>query len=216
MDSHPQVGIAGGLLMNGDGGIERSAHRRPSPLGEFAAGARLGLVSKILARYVVSPPMHGKAHECDWVSGACMIIRFAAIKAVGPMDDGFFLYYEEVDFSSRVRAAGWSVWYVPEAKIMHLEGAATGIRNGEKRRPAYWYDSRRRFFVKHNGVFGLMLTDLLWGTGRLMYELRRLLAMETGKSGRDPKWYMWDLLWGDLRAILNGRAWNVERVRRRR
>lgn len=216
MEGHPRVAITGSRLVNTDGGIERSAHRKPSPLGEFVAGARLGLISKLLDCYVVSPPMRNEAHECDWVSGACLIVRNDAIEEVGPMDEGFFLYYEEVDFCSRVRAAGWSVWYVPEAKVEHLEGAATGIRDGEKRRPGYWYDSRRRFFVKHYGVFGLVLTDLLWLAGRLIYGFRCLLSCERGRPRRDPRWYTWDLLWGDLGALLNGSAWQIGRLGRQR
>jgi GT2 family glycosyltransferase len=206
MASHPEAGIAGSLIENPDGGVDRSAHRMPSPFGELDGAARLGMLSRLLQRYSVSPPLRDEAHECDWVSGAAMIVRKQVLEQVGPLDEGYFLYFEEVDFCCRARNAGWQVWYVPQARVLHLEGAATGIRTAAKRRPAYWYDSRRRFFVKHHGLGGLLLADLLWAVGRLSFLLRNALGFGKQRGHADPKHFMLDLLWGDLRAVLGGRA----------
>jgi GT2 family glycosyltransferase len=212
MEAHPRAGIAGSLLENKDCGVECSAHRIHSPLSELDAGARLGLLSRLLHRYIVWGSPGTEAHQCDWVSGASLIMRREVIEQMGPMDDGYFLYFEEADFCWRAKQAGWEVWYVPQSRVMHLEGAATGIRTAAKRRASYWYDSRRRFFVKHYGVAGLVLADTLWAVGRATYLLRCLLRL--GVRAHDPKWFMFDLLWGDLRAILTGRAWTVNHVRR--
>jgi GT2 family glycosyltransferase len=212
MDGHSRAGIAGSLLENADGGLECSAHRIHSPLSELDAGARLGMLSRLLHRYVVSDCPGAEAHQCDWVSGASLIMRREVLEQVGLMDDGYFLYFEEVDFCWRAKRTGWEVWYVPQSRVMHLEGAATGIRTAAKRRASYWYDSRRRFFVKHYGVAGLVLADTLWAVGRVTYLLRCLLRL--GVRAHDPKWFMFDLLLGDLRAILTGRAWTVNHVRR--
>ena len=206
MEAHPAAGIAGSLIENPAGGADRSAHRAPSPLGELDGAARLGVLSRLLHRYTVSPPLRDEAHECDWVSGAAMIVRRQVLEQVGPLDEGYFLYFEEVDFCCRARDAGWQVWYVPQARVLHLEGAATGIRAAAKRRPAYWYDSRRRFFVKHHGLGGLLLADLLWTAGRLTFLLRKTLGLTKQASVAEPKRFMFDLLWGDLRALLGGRA----------
>lgn len=206
MEAHPDAGIAGSLLENAAGGVDVSAHRIPSPLGELAGAARLGPLSRLLHRHAVSPPQRDEAHECDWVSGASMIVRRQVLEQIGPMDEGYFLYFEEVDFCCRARAAGWSVWYVPESRVLHLEGASTGIRVTAKRRAAYWYDSRRRFFVTHHGVGGLLLADLLWAAGRLAFLLRAALGLAKQGGHADPKGFMFDLLWGDLRALLSGRA----------
>jgi GT2 family glycosyltransferase len=210
MDGHSRAGIAGSLLENADGGLECSAHRIHSPLSELDAGARLGLLSRLLHRYVVWGSPGTEAHQCDWVSGASLIMRREVIEQMGPMDDGYFLYFEEADFCWRAKQAGWEVWYVPQSQVMHLEGAATGIRTAAKRRASYWYDSRRRFFVKHYGVAGLVLADTLWVVGRATYLLRCLLRL--GVRAHDPKWFMFDLLWGDLRAILTGRVWSIPRA----
>lgn len=214
MDGHPRAGIAGSLLENGDGGVECSAHTFPSPLGELDEGARLGVLSRLLRRYVVTPPLRAVAHPCDWVSGASMIIRRQVIEGIGLMDENYFLYFEEVDFCRRAKLAGWECWHVPDSRVMHLEGVATNIRNTAKRRAGYWYDSRRRFFLKHYGIAGLVLADSLWAAGRVTYMLRRLLRLGGRHGKHDPKWFMYDLLWGDLRAILTGRAWSISRTGR--
>lgn len=206
MEAHPDVGIAGSLLENAAGGVDCSAHRIPSPLGELNGMARLGPLSRLLHRHAVSPPQRDEAHECDWVSGASMIVRRQVLEQIGPMDEGYFLYFEEVDFCCQARDAGWQVWYVPESRVLHLEGAATGIRDATRRRPSYWYDSRRRFFVKHHGFGGLLLADLLWAVGRLSFLLRIALGLSRQRYHADPKDFMFDLLWGDLRAVLSGRA----------
>jgi len=215
MGGHPHAGIAGSLLENAEGGVECSAHRTHSPLSELDAGARLGMLSRLLRRYVVSECPAVEAHRCDWVSGASLIVRREVIEQVGLMDDGYFLYFEEVDFCRRAQQTGWECWYVPDSRVMHLEGASTGIRATAKRRAKYWYDSRRRFFVKHYGITGLVAADVLWAIGRLSFLLRRGLRFGArSQVNNDPKWFMFDLLWGDLRAILTGRAWTASRAGR--
>lgn len=204
MDEHPHVGIAGSRLENVDGDIECSAHRFHSPISELLEGARLNLLTKYLSAYEVTPPLRNEAHRCDWVSGSSMMIRRKVIEDIGMMDEGFFLYFEEVDFFQKAAKAGWQTWYVPESVVMHIEGASTGIKS-KARRPAYWYNSRRRYFVKHYGVIGLISADLLLSIGRFSFWLRRLLRLGAQGKQQDPKWFMFDLLWGDLRAILTGK-----------
>jgi hypothetical protein len=206
MEAHPEAGIAGSLIENPSGSVDRSAHRIPSPLGELESTARLGTLSRLLHRYSVSPPLRNEVHACDWVSGASMLIRRPVLEQVGLLDEGYFLYFEEVDFCCRARNAGWQVWYVPESRVLHLEGASTGIRAAAQRRPAYWYASRRRFFVKHHGIFGLLAADLLWTLGRLLFLVRAGFGLTRQETNGDPQRFMLDLLWGDLRAVLGGRA----------
>lgn len=211
LDTHPSVGIAGSLLENPNGTVDCSAHQMPSPLGELEGAARLGVLSRLLKKHRVSPPLQSHSHKCDWVSGAAMIVRRQVIEEIGLMDERFFLYFEEVDYCARAKKSGWECWYVPESRVMHLEGAATGIQAVAKRRPAYWYDSRRRFFVKHQGVVGLFLSDFFWVIGRLSYLFRRLVRLGAQGVNRDPKYFMFDLLWGDLRALFAGELFKISR-----
>lgn len=213
LDHHPRVGLASSLLEYKDGGVRCSAFRIHSPLTELDVGARLGLLSCLLHRYVVSEGPSAEAHRYDWASGASLIVRRGVLEQVGLMDNGYFLYFDEIDFCHRAQRAGWECWYVPASRVMHLEGASTGIRAAAKRRAKYWYDSRRRFFVKHYGITSLVLAVVLWAIGRLSYLLHRGLRLGIRSHVNcDPKWFMFDLLWGDLRAILKGRVWSIPRA----
>jgi N-acetylglucosaminyl-diphospho-decaprenol L-rhamnosyltransferase len=205
LDSHPGVGIAGSCLENAAGGAECSAHNAPSPLGELVSGASLGLLSRVLRRHVVTPPMRDSAHECEWVSGASLMVRREVFESIGLLDEGYFLYFEEADFCLRARRAGWQVWFVPASRVVHLEGASTGITDTSRRRPRYWYDSRRRYFIKHFGAAGLVLADALWAVGTASLALRRFLRLGAGGNERHPQRFARDLLWGDLRFLVTGK-----------
>jgi GT2 family glycosyltransferase len=204
MESNPNAGIAGSQIENQDGGIESSAHRFHTVIGDLLDGARLGVLTRLFPQYEVTPVLQHVPHQCDWVSGSSMIIRKQVIDDIGLLDEDFFLYFEEVDFFFRAKKAGWQTWYVPSAKVMHIEGASTGIKE-TKRRPQYWYDSRRRFMIKHHGLSRLILSDTLWGIGRLTWNIRRVFKLGAQQSV-DPKYYAFDLLWGDFKAILTGQA----------
>jgi N-acetylglucosaminyl-diphospho-decaprenol L-rhamnosyltransferase len=205
LDSNPDVGIAGSLLENPDGSLESSAHNAPSPIGELESGARLGMLSRALVKYAVTPPHRMRAHECAWVSGASMMIRRRVFESTGLLDEAFFLYFEEADFCARARNVGWKIWFVPESRVVHMEGGSTGIQNTTKRRPPYWYDSRRRYFVKHFGISGLVLADALWAAGRMSLFFRNALRPFSRRNRRDPRLYAFDLIWGDVRSLLTGR-----------
>ena len=213
LDANPGVGIAGALIENEAGHPERSAHAQPSPISELESAARLGLLTRILSGSASPWVPRSSPHKCDWVSGACMVVRREVLDEIGPMDDGFFLYFEEVEFCLRARRAGWSCWFVPAARVLHFEGAATGIRVGQRRRPPYWYASRRRFFVKAYGVSGLLLADLLWALGRLSLVTRRAFGLG-GQTGREhePARLALDLLAGDFKALLNGELRRIRRI----
>jgi GT2 family glycosyltransferase len=143
-----------------------------------------------------------------------MAIRREVLDAIGPFDEGFFLYYEEVDFCRRAREAGWSCWLAAEARVIHLEGAATGIRAARQRLPPYWFASRRRFFVKAYGIGGLLLADLLWALGRASLVLRRAVGLGgRGNQPYEPIRMASDLLLGDLRAALMGELVRISRGR---
>jgi GT2 family glycosyltransferase len=199
---HPNVGIVGAQLENGNHILESSARRYPSVLSEMDNGARFGLLSSLLKKWQVALPVVDYAHRCDWVSGAAMMIRREVFEQVGLMDEGFFLYFEELDFCQRAGIAGWQVWLEPASLITHLEGQATGIQHTRNRRGKYWYDSRRQYFIKHHGVLRLMLADILWGLGRCSLLFRQLLQLG-GDTTSDPLFFMRDLLLGDLQFFIS-------------
>lgn len=163
LDSHPDVGIAGGRSEDLDTTPQHCCFRFPTLLAEFSGYLGIGLVDRLLARWVtrIEPP--AEPLQVDWLSGAHMLVRREVLDAIGLMDEAYFLYYEETDFTLRARRAGWTCWHIPASRIVHLVGQSSGvtIRSARpKRFPAYWFESRRRYFVLNHGRVYAVLTDL--------------------------------------------------------
>lgn len=179
MDAHPEVGIAGSRLEHPDGSPQPSAFRFHTIASEFEQGIHLGLVSRLLRRYVVAPDPVDAAIHADWVAGACMIIRRAVFDQIGLLDSAYFLYFEEVDFCLRAARRGWPCWYVPSARVVHLVGQASGVTSADRQQrplPPYFFASRDRFFRKNHGPFVAFFAALAFITGHLLYRLRCLLT----------------------------------------
>lgn len=194
MDQHPQVGIAGSRLEDPDGTPQCSAFRFHTLLSEIDSGLRLGLISRLLNHWVVAPAVSDVACPTDWVAGASMIIRREIFEAVGLMDEEYFMYYEEMDFCLQAQRAGWPCWYVPESHVVHLVGQSSGVTDTKrppKRRPQYWFDSRRRYFLKNHGPAYTALTDLVWAISFGLWRIRRALQ---GKPDSDPPQLLHDFL----------------------
>jgi GT2 family glycosyltransferase len=89
------------------------------------------------------------------------MLRSQALREAGLFDDGFFLYFEEVELMHRLKQHGWVVHHVPSSRVVHIEGAATGLgpRRTTHRLPAYWYQSRRRYFTLTGGRSNLIAAN---------------------------------------------------------
>lgn len=194
MDEHPNVGIAGSRLEEPDGTPQCSAFRFHTVFSELDSGLNLGIVSKLLSRWVVWPPIPEEVSQTDWVAGASMIIRREVFEAVGLMDEEYFMYYEEMDFCLQAKKAGWSCWYVPQSRVVHLVGQSSGVTDTKrppKRRPQYWFDSRRRYFLKNYGWLYTALADAIWASSFALWRLRRAIQ---GKPDTDPPQVLSDFL----------------------
>jgi N-acetylglucosaminyl-diphospho-decaprenol L-rhamnosyltransferase len=194
MDSHLEVGIAGSRLEEPDGRAQVSAFRFPGVLSELEEGMRLGVVSRMLERHLVALPIPDKAAAVDWVAGASMIIRDRVFEAIGLMDEHYFMYYEEVDFTLRAKRAGWPCWYVPSSRVVHLVGKSSGVtdpRKVRRRRPDYWFDSRRRYFLNNLGAVGAGLADLAYTAGHLTFRMRRVVQR---KPQQHPERFLRDFV----------------------
>ncbi len=193
---HPDVGIVGSALIEADGAAWPYAFRFPSILGEVERGARFAPLSRLLAGQSVLRRMPPHPAPADWVSGASLVVRAATVHAVGLLDAAYFLYYEETDFCLQVRRGGWSIWYLPTAAVVHVAGQSTGLtgpRPVVRRTPRYWFDSRRRYFVKNHGRGYAILADLAWLAGHLFWRLRNPRGVA---EINEPKVLMRDFLRG--------------------
>ena len=174
----PTAGIAGTMIESANGALWPFAFRFPSILSEFERGIRLSLVTRLLDAHRILRRMGDVPAVVDWVSGASMVVRREVFDAVGLLDEGYFLYFEETDFCRAARRAGWSCWYVPDACVMHLAGQSTGVTNNSRRRlPRYWFASRRRYFTGDRGRGYAVAVDLAWLLAHLMWTGRRLVSL---------------------------------------
>lgn len=186
IESDPKIGGVGSQLLEPDGRIAGSAFRFPSPGREFVRGVGLGGLGE---RIGVKPMLmeFASAGPAEWITGASMMFRSAALRETGLFDDGFFLYFEEVELMHRLTEAGWALWSVPASRVMHIGGAATGVASGIQAAvrplPAYRYEARRRYFVRASGIAGLAAANLAWLAGKLVGLPLRLLR---GKGDPAP------------------------------
>jgi N-acetylglucosaminyl-diphospho-decaprenol L-rhamnosyltransferase len=189
MDAYPKVGIAGSRLEEPDGTPQRSAFRFQSPLGEFEANLKLGVVSRLLHRWIVAPPVVDHSFQTDWVSGAGMIIRRPVFEDVGLLDEGLFTYFDDCDICLNAKRAGWPTWYVPGSRVVHLVGQSTGIDGTPRRLPSYVLDARRRYFLKNFGPLYSAVVDACAITG---LSLGRLKVLLTRKADSTPPYLLRD------------------------
>ena len=163
-----------------DDGLQQvSCFRFPSPVSELIRGADSGPVTRLLAHYNVPLTMPPPSDEIGWASFACILLRGSMVAEVGPMDDGYFLYFEDAEYCYRTRKAGWRIAYVPEARVVHFRGGSgpvKALQRERKRLPEYYYASRTRFFYQVYGWTGLMAANALWMIGRLLAHSRRFVG----------------------------------------
>lgn len=122
-DRHPQAGVAGGQLISANGEVQDSCYRFYTPMTIIYRRTHLGKTKRgrqRVARFLMKDFDHRSTREVDWLLGACLLVRRAALKEVGGMDERFFLYFEDVDWCRRFWEAGWKVVYVPAAKFSHF------------------------------------------------------------------------------------------------
>jgi len=204
MEAHPEVGLAGSRLEEPDGTPQRSAFRFPSILGELEGGLRFGPVSRLLANWVMAPPVLEEQGPVDWVAGASLIIRREVFESIGLLDERYFMYFEEVDFCLRARRSGWPCWYVPQSRVVHLVGQSSGVtdpRAIRRRLPAYWFHSRRHYFLANHGRAKTFLANLAWAGAFATYRVRQALQR---KPDRDPDRMLRDFLRYNFLSVEKG------------
>lgn len=175
MDANPECGAAGPRLVYDDGRTQPSIDSVPNLLTEFLHLFRITkLIPGETARRAIAPAMKftGKTvgtyfktyegglepYEVDCVSGACMIVRADAVKAIGGLDTSFFMYMEDMDWCVRFKEAGYKVFYVPEVEVVHhVGGSGTADKQTSENTLVARYESRLRFFAKHRGRGALFM-----------------------------------------------------------
>jgi len=148
LDTHPRAGVVGPRLVYADGSFQHSAFGFPGLaqifLDFFPLNHRL-LNSRLNGRYPRA--WYRAPFPVDHPLGACLMVRGEVVRQVGLMDTQFFMYCEEIDWCMRIKRAGWEIWCVPQAVVVHHEARATR-QFRDKMFVALW-SSRYRLFAKY-------------------------------------------------------------------
>ena len=176
-EAQPQAGLIAPTIETESGEVQVSQFRFHSPLSELNRGAQSGPVTRLLRRHVVALTPPADPARIEWASFACILLNGRMIERIGPMDDGYFLYFEDAEYCLRARRAGWGIAQAPRAAVVHHVGGSGTVMQDQRRRkrlPRYYYCARARFFCQAHGRTGLLLANLAWHLGRGLAWLRPL------------------------------------------
>lgn len=148
--AHPAVGAVGPQLLNPDGTIQSSRRRFPNlATGFFESTWLQGLAPGLLRRYYALDLADNATAEVDWLTGASIMVPRAVYERVGGLDEGYFMYSEELDWCRRIVAAGWRVVYHPAAQIIHHVGQSSD--QAVTARHINFQRAKLRYYRKYHG-----------------------------------------------------------------
>lgn len=159
---HPDIGAVGPQLLNPDGSIQSSRRRFPTLATAFFESTWLeSLAPGILRRYYALDLPDDETADVDWLTGACIMAPRVVYEQIGGLDEGYFMYSEELDWCRRIKQAGWRVAYYPAARVVHHAGKSSD--QAVTARHINFQRAKLRYFRKYHGrvVAGVLRCFLL-------------------------------------------------------
>jgi N-acetylglucosaminyl-diphospho-decaprenol L-rhamnosyltransferase len=139
--SDPKIGMVGVKLVTESGELDHACKRSfPTPLSALAHFTGIGRgegAAATLSQYRATHLGDDEPGEIDAVNGAFMLCRAEAIREVGLLDEGYWLYMEDLDWCRRFWDAGWKVFYEPAGTALHVKGASSGARRAPRQEIAF-------------------------------------------------------------------------------
>lgn len=168
LDDHRRVGALGPQLRYPGGQIQSSRRRFPTVATAFFESTWLEpwAPQRLLARYRMLDHPDDETVEVDWVVGAALMVRREVVRQVGFLDEGYFMYSEELDWCHRIRDAGWKVVYLPAAQVIHYVGKSS--EQAVTARHIHFQRAKLRYFRKYHGravsalLRAFLLLSYLW------------------------------------------------------
>ena len=148
MEAEPQIGLVGAQLLNADGSLQTSCYPAPTLLRELWRLFHLDSL-RPYGTYRMADWNRTQPREVEALLGACLFIRRQVLDEVGLLDESYFMYSEEIDLCYRVSQAGWPIYWVPQAQIVHYGGQST--QQVPTKMFLHLYGSKLRYFRKHYG-----------------------------------------------------------------
>jgi GT2 family glycosyltransferase len=163
---HPDVAVVGPRLLNGDGSLQPSCWKFPSPMRAVVENIGLASLLPHHPRFGdYSRWAHDEERAVDFVIGACMLVRREVHEQIGGFDEDFFLYSEETDWQRRITDQGWKIVFTPQAQVTHLGGASGASEKVKVNN--HFFESLDRYERKHHGLGGLLVLRLAMSLGCL-------------------------------------------------
>jgi GT2 family glycosyltransferase len=184
----PECGICGGRLVTPEGKLDPSARRFPSCLSKFFSLTGMSLrypSSPVFNRHDFGGFAHDRPLEVDWIPGTFTIVRASLLDDIGPFDERFFIYYEETDLCRRAKQAGWKVFFIPDAEVVHIGGACSKTRKDQAYDPvasqvlSFRMRSEWLYYRKNGGLLQVLVNA---GVEQGWHLLRLLLNLLPGRS----------------------------------
>jgi GT2 family glycosyltransferase len=139
--SEPRIGMVGVKLVTENGELDHACKRSfPTPLSALAHFTGVGRgadAPSALSQYRATELGEDEPGEVDAVNGAFMLCRAEAVREVGPLDEGYWLYMEDLDWCRRFWNAGWKVFYEPAGTALHVKGGSSGARRAPRQEVAF-------------------------------------------------------------------------------
>lgn len=158
LDAHPEAGAAGARIINPDGSLQISSHPQPTLYRELWRLFHLDFLLPYAA-YPLTKWQTNRHQEVDVLMGACLLLRKEVLDQVGFLDEDYFIYSEEVDLCYRIQHAGWRMYWVPLAEVMHFGGQSTQQVPTEMF--LNLYHSKVKYFRKHYGWTAAQIYKLI-------------------------------------------------------
>ena len=177
--------FVGSILKDENNEIRPGAFRFPGLLNTFSQNLRFGLFDKLFPNAMTAYDVPQQPHVADWLTGASFMVKANVFHDLKGFDPEYFLYFEEVDLFLRAKRKGYQAWTCPKSKIFHISGASTGTNTRKsipKRKPKYWFESRRYFYIKNYGGLYFFLIDKALITGHLLFSLRTFIQRKEAYS----------------------------------
>ena len=152
MDSRPKAGVCGPKMTDQEGNLQFSCRSFPSYLAAISSSQsvmhRIFPGNFLSQKYLLKEKDHSQTGDVDWVSGSCLLAKREMLEKVGLLDEGFYMYVEDVDLCYRAKTAGFSVYYFPSVVVIHHIGQST--RKKEIDMLVEHHKSMYRFYRKHH------------------------------------------------------------------
>lgn len=187
----PKVGMVSPRLEWEDATPQESCFRFHTPMSELITSASTSVITKLFSKYVVPQPIVEQPNFYQWTSFACVLIKAEVLEQIGLLDEEFFMYFEDVEFSYRAVKADWKILNIPHAHVVHLRGGSSPLKSQaklRKRLPRYFYESRTRYFYLLYGYGGLFAANILWSLGSVIALVRSMFSKRYKSNIAEKQW----------------------------